>query len=94
MGKVKNMFNQKWRGIRITKLMARDGCNCKLCGEPLDRKIRDDKSPRYITFDHKLPRSKGGDDKIKNLQLAHQECNNARGNDPILPMDENWFDAA
>lgn len=68
--------------------MARDGTNCTLCGEPLDRRLRDENHPLYITFDHITPRSHGGLDKLSNLRLAHQQCNNTRGCDPIAPSEE------
>ncbi len=32
------------------------------------------------TFDHMIPRSKGGADKPENLQLAHARCNKVKGN--------------
>lgn len=87
MGKVYNEFNRKHRGRLITQLMSRDGYNCQICDQPLDRHIRKPHSNEYITFDHKIPRSHGGNDKLENLRLAHQLCNMQRGNDPI-PDDE------
>ena len=33
------------------------------------------------TYDHIRPRSKGGDDALENLQLAHARCNKIKGND-------------
>lgn len=70
--------------------MSRDGANCTICNAPLDRHLRDWHGPNYITFDHLIPRSLGGTDVISNLRLAHQHCNNERGNDP-LPA-EPWTD--
>jgi 5-methylcytosine-specific restriction endonuclease McrA len=32
------------------------------------------------TFDHIIPRSKGGKDTVENLQLAHARCNKIKGN--------------
>jgi 5-methylcytosine-specific restriction endonuclease McrA len=90
LGKTKKMFHKKERGIFITRLMARDGCNCKLCEEPLDRHIKNSDDDMYITFDHIIARSKGGMSELKNFQLAHRHCNEARGNDPILPGDEGF----
>ncbi len=88
MSKTRKTFHRKWRGQRITQLMARDGSNCTICREPLDRHIRDGRHPAYITFDHVTPRSDGGNDAWTNLRLAHRRCNEKRGNDPILPEDE------
>ena len=85
------MFHKKYRGLIITKLMARDGNNCCLCHELLSRHVKDSKNDWYITFDHIIPRSLGGDSRLINLQLAHQCCNISRGNDPILPENEEIY---
>jgi len=88
MGKARKHWHRKWRWQRVTQVMARDGQNCAICLEPLDRRIRDPHHPLYITFDHILPRKYGGNDVINNIRLAHRECNERRGCDPILPEDE------
>lgn len=77
------MWFSKRRGINITRLMARDGLNCTICDQPLDRALRDQNGPRYITFDHITPRSRGGLTDFGNLRLAHRACNERRGNDPL-----------
>lgn len=77
---------ERWR--LVTRLMARDGEDCTICGEHLDRRLRDQDHPQYVTFDHILPRSLGGPDTFANKRLAHRSCNEARGNDPIAPVDE------
>jgi 5-methylcytosine-specific restriction endonuclease McrA len=82
------MWYKKLRGLRITQLMSRDGSFCHLCGDLLDRKVLDCNHPRYITFDHIIPRAKGGTDTIGNLCLAHKRCNELRGCDPILIDEE------
>jgi 5-methylcytosine-specific restriction endonuclease McrA len=64
--------------------MARDGDRCTICHDLLDRALRDFHHPRYITFDHIVPRSAGGLSDLANLRLAHQHCNHARGNDPLV----------
>lgn len=46
---------------------------CSLCGKKFEN-IKD------VTIDHITPLSKGGSDNLKNLQLAHQKCNNLKGN--------------
>lgn len=68
--------------------MARDGTACAICGDPLDRHLRDPLHGKYITFDHIIPRRDGGSDALTNLRLAHRRCNELRGNDPILPETE------
>ncbi len=84
MGKSKKPFFHKLRGMNITKLMKRDGSNCSICKQPLDRHIKDVQHIMYITFDHIIPRSQGGNDLLENLRLAHYLCNQLRGTDPVL----------
>jgi 5-methylcytosine-specific restriction endonuclease McrA len=88
MGKSHGLFHKKHRGIRITFLMNRDGQACTICGVQLDRHIKDNKSREYISFDHIVPRSHGGDSELKNLRLAHQGCNWERGNDPLIEDED------
>ena len=60
-------------------IYARDGYQCKLCGEPVDTAAdpqRDDWAP---TLDHIIPRSKGGTHDVSNLRTAHRWCNSVRG---------------
>lgn len=73
----------KQRGLTITRLLARDGDRCAICDLPLDRRLKDGNDPMYITLDHIVPRSRGGHSDLENLRLAHQLCNNERGNDPL-----------
>lgn len=89
MGKSTYLFHKKLRGVRITKLMSRDGLNCTICKECLDRHVKDCRADNYITFDHIVPRSLGGGNTLDNLRLAHQVCNRRRGNDPIPVEEEN-----
>lgn len=88
MGKVRGFWHRKARWQKVTKLMARDGTSCAICGVPVERSIKDHEDSKYITFDHIIPRSKGGNDSMSNLRLAHRLCNMERGNDPILPEEE------
>lgn len=46
---------------------------CGICG----KEIKDEKES---TIDHIIPLSKGGADKRHNMQLAHNDCNNKKGN--------------
>lgn len=89
MGKKHAMWNQKRRGLQITRLMARDGSDCSICGTELNRREPEQWSnPSAISFDHILPRSAGGLSDLANLRLAHRRCNMERGNDPLVE-DEN-----
>lgn len=87
--KYRRAGHRKRRSLNVSRLMARDGTACAICGGYLDRSVRDHDHPQYVTFDHIVPRSRGGDSKLENLRLAHRLCNTKRGNDPILPDEEN-----
>lgn len=78
-----HMFYHKLRGLRITRIMSRDGDRCCVCGSKLDRRVQDEYSPEYITFEHVIPTSKGGEDKEHNIKLSHKKCNQERGNDDL-----------
>ena len=79
------MWNQKRRGLQITRLLSRDGTNCAICGAELDRKEPEPwRNPRALSFDHIVPRSNGGLSNLANLRLAHRRCNMQRGNDPLV----------
>lgn len=87
--KRRKFWHHKFRGVRVTQLMARDGSDCQICREPLDRHLQDPTDPRFVTFDHVVPRSAGGLDVLSNLRLAHRSCNAQRGTDPVMPEDES-----
>jgi 5-methylcytosine-specific restriction endonuclease McrA len=46
---------------------------CALCGKAIE-------NLSHASIDHIVPRSKGGPDSLKNLQLAHSWCNSQKGN--------------
>lgn len=50
----------------MKSLLKRDGDECWFCGGPLKNDI---------TIEHLVPRSVGGGNDLKNLVLAHSECN-------------------
>lgn len=57
------------------KLATRDGgARCRYCGAR--KKIYE------MTIDHVMPRSRGGSNGMKNLVLACEPCNRAKGNLP------------
>lgn len=60
------------REERIEALTERDGPDCFLCKLPF-------KTVQDITFDHWIPRSRGGTWDLENLRLAHKRCNALKG---------------
>jgi HNH endonuclease len=58
-------------------LIAKYGMKCFWCGHEL--------TPETLTIDHYIPLSKGGSNKIKNLRLACNGCNQKRGD--AMPED-------
>lgn len=62
---------------QLMRLGRKEKWVCWLCGgrvRPLGE------GPEAPTRDHVLPRSLGGRDSLRNYRLAHQGCNNKRGN--------------
>jgi 5-methylcytosine-specific restriction endonuclease McrA len=49
---------------------------CGICGEPITRGKRFSRGG--ITVDHIVPLAMGGPDTIRNMQPAHQKCNQAK----------------
>ncbi|MFN6475256.1 HNH endonuclease [Nostoc sp. DedQUE07] len=58
-------------------LIAKYGMNCFWCGHSL--------TPETLTVDHYIPLSRGGSNRIENLRLACESCNQKRGN--TMPED-------
>ncbi|MCI0545147.1 MAG: HNH endonuclease [Actinobacteria bacterium] len=63
----------------LAKLHRDCGGRCHLCGKPV---LLED-----ATRDHVVTTSRGGTNAKKNIKLAHQACNSARGD---LTLEE-WF---
>jgi len=57
------------------KLRTRDGDDCWFCGEGLG----DD-----CTIEHLIPKAKGGTNSLANYALAHQKCNAAAADLPLV----------
>jgi 5-methylcytosine-specific restriction endonuclease McrA len=58
-------------------LALRDRFCCGYCGQRFPM--------RELTFDHVIPRSKGGKNTADNLLMACVKCNTMKGNHPITP---------
>ena len=61
------------------QVYERDGWQCWLCHEPLDRHA-DKNANRAPSIDHVIPLSLGGTHEPSNVRAAHRQCNAARGN--------------
>lgn len=56
---------------------------CCWCLEPMsDNPNAGNGDPNFATWEHIIPVSHGGSDKLINLVLAHYKCNQERGNQP------------
>lgn len=64
--------------ISSRRVYERDGWICQLCGESVDKTLRN-RHPMMASLDHIVPVSKGGAHTYDNVQLAHLSCNNAKG---------------
>lgn len=72
--------------VRLKKstLFYRDHCKCKFCGVDL--------TLSNMTFEHLIPRSKGGGHDWKNLVLACESCNHKKGDS--MPVGQWKVDRA
>lgn len=61
------------------KIYDRDGNKCCLCGDP-----------RNLTLDHIIPRSKGGNGAMNNLQTLCASCNSIKGSQEA-PFDIEYI---
>jgi 5-methylcytosine-specific restriction endonuclease McrA len=52
-------------------LFLRDGCTCQYCADSF--------KPKELTFDHVIPRSKGGETSWENIVAACRSCNARKG---------------
>ena len=68
------------------------GSICAGCGGHLPSATRVKcHDPDYPTFDHVVPRSKGGLRTLANGLLKHLRCNQARGDRPPNGCDRLWL---
>ena len=69
------------QGLRVDveDIAMRDGFVCHICLQPVDMTLA--RNSRFgATLDHVHPLSKGGDDSLDNLKLAHWICNVKKSN--------------
>lgn len=69
----------KWGRDRIKmkqQLSEAQNHRCCYCHEPFSS---DRESPLYATWEHVIPKSRGGSDALSNFVLACSTCNNIRG---------------
>lgn len=66
-----NHIERVWRVPAVTRreVLRRDKHACQYCG-----------SPRHLTLDHVMPRSRGGRDSWDNIVTACESCNSRKGN--------------
>lgn len=67
-------FGVSYEPINRSRVFARDGWRCGICGCKTIR-TREVPDPRAATIDHIVPMSKGGSHTYANVQCAHFECN-------------------
>ena len=68
------------------------GSVCAGCGKHLPSARRTKKHhPDYPTFDHVIPLSRGGKNRLTNGLLKHRICNAARGNRSASGCDLIWL---
>ena len=83
---------QKRAGIRGLVIRAH-GTKCALCGEECLYGKAHERDPLYLTIDHTLASSRGGDDHLGNLRPAHRRCNEMIGNltdDELASGEWDW----
>lgn len=67
--------NTKKRQKLRCKLRERDGDNCFYCGKPMMFFI--EQGPNAASLEHLIEIAQGGNNKQKNLVLAHIRCNSS-----------------
>lgn len=63
------------------RLAEAQNWRCAHCGGRMDGVGADANAP---TFEHVIPKSRGGPDTISNLVIAHARCNHDRGVKPLI----------
>ncbi|WP_180277474.1 HNH endonuclease [Nostoc sp. 'Peltigera malacea cyanobiont' DB3992] len=71
-------MNSKQKRNKKQQLIDLYGYYCWWCRQNIPQK--------NLTFDHLLPKSRGGYNSFENLRLSCFECNNTRGNSLYPPI--------
>ncbi|WP_441804420.1 HNH endonuclease [Mammaliicoccus vitulinus] len=69
--------NVNWN-ISIDRLIKRDGDNCYICNEAINKDVHYNEDD-YPNIEHIKPLSKGGTHTWDNVKLAHRKCNLEKG---------------
>lgn len=77
---------------RILALLQAQGGFCAGCGNKVRQTAGNPDDPLAPTFDHFVPRSKGGTFQLGNGLLKHRRCNTKRGNGPPSGCDRIWLE--
>lgn len=89
-------INSKVKARKLARLVERDGTQCFWCHEEMsfEARFHDPGNPLCATFDHLIPRSRGGGNDDDNLVLACRECNSARADMTYMPAVERELERA
>lgn len=62
----------------LPRMVSAQWHTCPICGCHLEFN-RSEMGPWFVTFDHVIPKSKGGPDRPGNLLAVHKSCNEEKG---------------
>lgn len=65
--------------VNYVEIHERDKWVCQICGDKIEGHY-DCKNPLSLTYDHRIPLSRGGLHSTQNLQMTHLICNTQKGN--------------
>ncbi len=78
-------MNSQQRNRKRPQVREKYGSCCRWCGKPLLLSEQ--------TFEHMIPRSRGGKNNLENLRPACRQCNSSRRNNPFPPgYSPSWED--
>ena len=84
--------NRRLRNVRL-RLYEKQQGRCFYCNNPMKVFLETkDPTPNYATFDHKIPKSKGGKNTQDNIVLACWKCNRSKGAKDALTWRHTWLE--